>query len=47
MCYGAILGYSKKLFNVINTQNFFAEFYNAIKTEIEQMSDVEIVSCNF
>lgn len=47
MCHGTIWGYSKKLFNVINTQNFFAEFYNAIKTEIEQMSDVEIVSCNF
>ena len=47
MCYAPILGYSRKLFNVINTQNFFAEFYNAIKTEIEQMSDVEIVCWNF
>ena len=40
-------GYSKKLFNVIDAQSFFSRFYDEMKTEVEQISDSEIVSCNF
>lgn len=40
-------GCSKEFFKDTDTQSYFASFHNKIKTEVEQMSDSEIVSCNF
>ncbi|RFT26096.1 hypothetical protein CG392_04525, partial [Gardnerella vaginalis] len=37
----------KEFFNGIDSQNYFASFYSKMKTEVEQMSDEEIVSYNF
>lgn len=40
-------GYSKEFFNVKDTRNYFADLYSSMKTEVESMSDSEIVSCDF
>lgn len=40
-------GYSKELFRGTDAQNYFTALHSKMKTEVEQMSDVEIVSCNF
>ena len=40
-------GCSKDFFNGTYTRNYFASIYSKMKTEVDQMSDAEIVSCNF
>ena len=40
-------GYSKEFFNVTDARTYFSTFYNSMKAEVEQMSDADIVSCNF
>ena len=40
-------GCGKEFFNGIDSRNYFASFYSKMETEVEQMSDAEIVSCNF
>lgn len=47
MYYRSGWGCSKEFFDGITTQNYFATLHDKIKTEIEQMSDAEIVYCNF
>lgn len=47
MSYRTGLGYSKEFFNVTDISNFFDGIYNAMEMEVEQMSDSEIISCNF
>lgn len=39
--------YSKEFFCGADTRNYFASSYNNLKNEVEQMSDAEIVSCDF
>ena len=39
--------YSKKFFCGADTRNYFESSYNSLKNEVEQMSDAEIVSCDF
>lgn len=41
------MGYSKEFFNVTDAQNFFADLHSSMKNEVGQMSDNEIISCNF
>lgn len=38
---------SKEFFNGVDVRNYFATFYGKMKAEVEQISDNEIVSCNF
>lgn len=38
---------SKEFFNGVDARNYFATFYGKMKAEVEQISDNEIVSCNF
>ena len=40
-------GYSKEFFNGTDARNYFSLIYSKMKTEVEQMGDAEIVSCNF
>lgn len=40
-------GYDKEFFSGSNARNFFATFHSKMKSEVDQMSDVDIVSCNF
>lgn len=40
-------GCSKEFFSGSDVRSFFAVLHNKMKTEVEQMSDAEIVSCNF
>lgn len=40
-------GYSKEFFNGTDSRNYFSLIYSKMKTEVEQMSDAEIISCNF
>jgi hypothetical protein len=40
-------GYSKEFFNGSDARNYFASFHSKMKSEVDQMSDGEIVSCNF
>ena len=40
-------GYDKKFFTGADARNYFNAFHSKMKTEVEQMSDTEIVSCNF
>jgi len=40
-------GYSREFFNGAEARNYFAAFHNKMKSEVEQMSDAEITSCNF
>lgn len=47
MYYRTGRGCSKEFFNGTDARNYFASFYSKMKTEVEQMSDAEIVSCNF
>ena len=47
MYYRTGQGCSKDFFNGTDAQNYFASFYSKMKTEVEQMIDAEIVSCNF
>lgn len=47
MYYRTGSGYSKEFFSGTDARNYFAAFYSKMKTEVEQMSDAEIVSCNF
>ena len=39
-------GYDKEFFSGSNARNFFATFHSKMKSEVDQMSDVDIVSCN-
>lgn len=39
-------GYSKEFFSGLDTRDYFSEFHSKMKSEVEQMSDSEIVSCN-
>lgn len=45
MYYGVVRG--KEFFNGSDTRNYFDAYYNKMKTEVAQMSDAEIVSCDF
>ena len=47
MFYRTGRGCSKEFFNGTDVRNYFSSFYSKMKTEVEQMSDAEIVSCNF
>ena len=47
MYYRTGWGCGKEFFNGIDSRNYFASFYSKMETEVEQMSDAEIVSCNF
>nr|WP_317999323.1 hypothetical protein [uncultured Faecalibacillus sp.] len=47
MYYKDTLGCSKEFFRGPETQSYFAAFYNKIKKEVDQMSDAEIISCDF
>ena len=47
MCYGTRYEDSKEFFNGTTAQNYFDSFYSKMKTEVEKMSDSEVVSCNF
>lgn len=47
MYYRTGSGYSKEFFSGTDARNYFAAFYSKMKTEVEQMSDAEIVSCDF
>ena len=47
MYYRAGWGYSKEFFNGSDVRNYFAAFHGKMKSEVDQMSDGEIVSCNF
>lgn len=40
------IGYNKEFFNLTSTQNYFATLSSLMKTEVEQVSDNEIVSRN-
>lgn len=40
-------GHSKEFFRGTDVRNYFSLFYSKMKTEVEQMSDAEIVSCDF
>ena len=44
---GAGWAHSKELFTEIEARNYFAALHSKMKSEVEQMSDAEIVSCNF
>lgn len=39
-------GYRKEFFNSSDARNYFAVLHGKMKSEVEQMSDSEIVSCN-
>ena len=39
--------YSKKFFIRTDAQSYFAELHSKMKLEVDEMSDAEIVSCNF
>lgn len=47
MYYRAGFGCSKEFFTGTETRNYFASCYRKMEKEVEQMSDAEIVSCNF
>ena len=47
MYYRAGWGYSKEFFKGLDARNYFAAFHGKMKSEVDQMSDGEIVSCNF
>ena len=47
MYYGAGWGYSREFFCGSDARDYFAGFYRKMKSEVDQMSDAEIVSCNF
>lgn len=47
MYYRTGSGYSKEFFSGTDARNYFAALHSKMKTEVEQMSDVEIVSCDF
>ena len=38
---------SKDFFNGTDARNYFAGFHSKMKSEVEQMTDAEIVTCNF
>ena len=44
---GAGWAHSKEFFTEIEARNYFAALHSKMKSEVEQMSDAEIVSCNF
>lgn len=39
-------GYDKEFFSGTNARNFFAAFHSKMRSEVDQMSDADIVSCN-
>lgn len=39
--------HSKDFFSGMNYQNYFSHFYSKMKSEVERMTDAEIVSCDF
>lgn len=41
------MGYSKEFFKGVDARNYFAAIYSKMKAEVEQLSDEEIISCNF
>lgn len=47
MYYRSGWGCSKDFFCGADTRNYFATLHGKMKNEVEQMSDAEIVSCNF
>lgn len=47
MYYGTGWGYSREFFCGSDARDYFAGFYRKMKSEVDQMSDAEIVSCNF
>lgn len=47
MYYRAGWGYGKEFFNGSDAKSYFATFHQKMKLEVDQMSDGEIVSCNF
>lgn len=44
---GAGWAHSKEFFTEIEARNYFSALHSKMKSEVEQMSDAEIVSCNF
>lgn len=42
-----VRAYSQDFFNGKDARNYFAEFHSKMKSEVEQMTDAEICSCNF
>ena len=40
-------GHSKEFFNTVDAKNYFLNFTNKMKLEVEKMSDSDITSCNF
>lgn len=40
-------GRSKEFFNKTDARNYFAPLHSKMKAEVEQMSDTEIISCDF
>ena len=47
MSYMLGCGYNKEFFNGLDARNYFATFYSKMKSEVDQMSDEEITSCDF
>lgn len=47
MSYRSGWGCTKEFFSEADSRDYFAELHSKMKTEVEQMSDAEIVSCNF
>ena len=47
MYHGVGWGYGKEFFNGLDSRNYFADFHGKMKLEVDQMSDAEILSCNF
>ena len=44
---GAGWAHCKEFFTEIEARNYFVALHSKMKSEVEQMSDAEIVSCNF
>ena len=44
---GSSWAHSKDFFSKIEYQNFFADFYNKMKSEVQRMTDSEILCCDF
>lgn len=42
-----VRAYGKEFFTGTDTRNYFATFHGKMKSEVERMTDTEIVSCNF
>ena len=40
-------GHNKEFFNTVDAKNYFSNFINKMKLEVEKMSDSDITLCNF